>query len=317
MASSLFAQITLTQNNSTPLIGESFTLISESTVMNVANTGANQTWDFSGVTGGQQGMSAISLSNSLDPSSFPTATLVESYASNEIYTLASSTEYSQVGVYIPGTARLINSDPREILKFPLTYQSVFNETFLGELTNLASNQAFTRGGTIKIEADGYGDVTLPYTTVSNVLRIKTTVDYSDIFQGSTIASYQEIFYQWFDGNNHTYVAAYNEFYVNGTINTTTAIVLDQSSFVTSVPNVKGGQTNLVTFYPNPAKNAITISHVENIESIAIIDLKGQVVKTFSQLANLQVLNISELNSGIYFIKYLSNNDTFTEKLIVR
>ncbi len=181
LVSSLSAQITLTNANSTPAIGDSFTYISESTTMNVANSGTNQTWDFSGITGSTSSMTAITLANSLDPSTFPTATVVESYDNSEQYMLSSSTEYTQVGLYSPGQIRLTYSDPREFLKFPLSYQTVYNETFLGNLDNIAAGQTFSREGTVDIEADGYGDLILPYTTMNNTLRIKITAIYEDSY----------------------------------------------------------------------------------------------------------------------------------------
>ena len=313
----LSAQITLTQANSTPAIGDSFALISEATVLNVTHDGPNEIWDFSGVTGVTQSYSAISLANSQDPSSFPSATMVESYPTNEIYTFSSSTDFSQVGMYAPGQIRLINSDPRETLKFPLTFQTSFNETFLGDLTNIASGQTFERGGTVAIESDGYGDVILPYTTVTNVLRVKTTSNYTDIFQGISIADYEEVLYQWYDGNNHTYVAAYHELYINGSLNATTAIIMDQTTLVTSVPDINTTKSSKVSFFPNPAVESITIESSDNIKSIYIVDLKGQVVYTLNEVSNKQVINITDLNSGMYFIKYYVNDTSYTEKLIIK
>jgi hypothetical protein len=57
------------------------------------------------------------------------------------------------------------------------------------------------------------------------------------------------------------------------------------------------------FYPNPAQNSINIKLEKAIDFISIIDVTGKTVFTASNLnEGINQLNISELTSGIYFIK---------------
>lgn len=55
-------------------------------------------------------------------------------------------------------------------------------------------------------------------------------------------------------------------------------------------------------YPNPTNGMILINAQENIQSIAIVNLAGQVVKTFDNNGLNAQLNISDLATGNYILK---------------
>jgi hypothetical protein len=123
--------------------------------------GPNQTWDFSSLSGASTTFNYVSLNNGTEPSTYPNANLVEITDAGETYFNNPASELSLEGQLVPGVARLINTDKREFLKFPITYNDVFNGTFDGTIENIAINQTFDRGGTIEIKSDGYGDLILP------------------------------------------------------------------------------------------------------------------------------------------------------------
>lgn len=61
-------------------------------------------------------------------------------------------------------------------------------------------------------------------------------------------------------------------------------------------------------YPNPGTDIVTISNSEYIEKIALLDISGKVI--LSKNENTESLNISALNSGIYFLRIESSNSSF-------
>ena len=65
-------------------------------------------------------------------------------------------------------------------------------------------------------------------------------------------------------------------------------------------------------FPNPAKNTITVSGLENKGTIKIISVDGKVVKQLSAKAGSMLLDISTLTKGIYILQY--NNENKTEQL---
>lgn len=74
-------------------------------------------------------------------------------------------------------------------------------------------------------------------------------------------------------------------------------------------------SNTLKIYPNPASNAITIENESTIESVNIYNVVGQEVKVASPNANSITLDISNLETGIYIIKSVSEGKTNTTKFV--
>lgn len=74
------------------------------------------------------------------------------------------------------------------------------------------------------------------------------------------------------------------------------------------------EQNKIAFYPNPASSSFSIRSTIDIKSVTIFDTTGKKVASFSN--QKEVIDISNLKTGIYFVEILnSDNKTFTEKLI--
>lgn len=70
-------------------------------------------------------------------------------------------------------------------------------------------------------------------------------------------------------------------------------------------------------FPNPTKNTLSIENIKNIdiESISLLNTKGQLIKLFD--SNNTRLDISNISSGYYILKISHKNGVFTKKLIVK
>ena len=68
-------------------------------------------------------------------------------------------------------------------------------------------------------------------------------------------------------------------------------------------------------YPNPANNVLNIANSTNlaIESAQITDMNGRTVKTVKGMTNQ--INISDLNTGVYFLKIVTAQGTGTTRII--
>ncbi len=73
--------------------------------------------------------------------------------------------------------------------------------------------------------------------------------------------------------------------------------------------------NTLKIYPNPASNSITLENESTIESVNIYNVIGQEVKVASPNANSITLDISNLETGIYIIKSVSEGKTNTTKFV--
>jgi alpha-tubulin suppressor-like RCC1 family protein len=69
--------------------------------------------------------------------------------------------------------------------------------------------------------------------------------------------------------------------------------------------------NTITISPNPAGNNLQVTSSETINTIEIISLTGKVIQQENNInATNTIINISALNSGIYFAKIITQNNKF-------
>lgn len=73
--------------------------------------------------------------------------------------------------------------------------------------------------------------------------------------------------------------------------------------------------NNFAVYPNPATDVINISNVNSLEISAatITDINGRIVKEFR--SSIESINISDLNSGVYFLKISTLDGSGTTKIV--
>ena len=71
----------------------------------------------------------------------------------------------------------------------------------------------------------------------------------------------------------------------------------------------------IRLYPNPANQMIHISFPKNMAQIAVYNVMGQLVLQRNQVGKELNLDLSTLNSGSYFIKVKSDNETVVSKFI--
>ncbi|MBO4738459.1 MAG: leucine-rich repeat domain-containing protein, partial [Bacteroidales bacterium] len=79
-------------------------------------------------------------------------------------------------------------------------------------------------------------------------------------------------------------------------------------FTKSTTGIQDGMAanNAVRIYPNPAKNQITISGLEQPTAIQIVNAMGQTIKRFNNISESIVINIQDLSKGMYFVR-IGNN----------
>lgn len=311
-------QITLTSANNTPVVGNSLTyFIDNAPTIPMPLPGTNQTWNFASAAGTSTALNYINLSSSVEPTTYPSANLVEVSGSGESYYNSASTSYTLEGLLTPGTLRIIYSDKREMLKFPITYPNVFNETFAGTVENISAGQTFDRSGTNVISADGYGALILPYATVNNVLRVTVARDYDDLLGQTPIANYIDTLISFYNATTKAVIASYSVTYVNGSLIASQSSYIAQADLVTGIDVIVNNANNVI-IYPNPAKDQITIKSTSPIENVTIIDLTGKIIKEISPSFGLaQQVNTSDLSQGIYFVNYADENGTHTKKIIIK
>ena len=72
----------------------------------------------------------------------------------------------------------------------------------------------------------------------------------------------------------------------------------------------------IKIFPIPASNIIEIKTAQKleIEYIEIIDIRGKLIKSYKN--NLEKLNISDINSGMYILRIKTENGILTTKIVI-
>jgi len=77
--------------------------------------------------------------------------------------------------------------------------------------------------------------------------------------------------------------------------------------------------DLIDVYPNPAQETVHINldrFVPEVKAITLFNIQGQTIRQVS-LSNHIDLSVSDLSSGVYFIRLDSGAGTFTKKIVVK
>lgn len=91
------------------------------------------------------------------------------------------------------------------------------------------------------------------------------------------------------------------------------ILIDPDSVATKAADLKNPSE--IKIYPVPAKNHLTIetSNLNRDEiTVSVSTISGQIIKTKSFFENSHNLNIKDLNSGMYIVKVVQGNNSFSK-----
>ena len=86
-------------------------------------------------------------------------------------------------------------------------------------------------------------------------------------------------------------------------------------FLEDVPD--NSSQYVMKVFPNPARDYITIEANSNINSVRILNLKGQTITLRDNLDSKTIeINTEDFGQGIYLIKVETEENTYSEKLII-
>jgi hypothetical protein len=91
--------------------------------------------------------------------------------------------------------------------------------------------------------------------------------------------------------------------------------LDAVGVINSAVNVNEIAKNNFQIFPNPTKDFIKINSEKSIQEIYIFDNQGRVLVYENNLESNSVLDLSSLNSGVYFIRIFDGNNFLNQKIV--
>ena len=326
-AASAIAQPTLTAATSIPPAGYSYQLWAGNTFA-ASNSGPNQTWDFTALSYPASVIQTYALCGATNCAPFPGTNLVGNTTGNggDIYLINSNTAQSIKGIVAGGTS-LVYTDPEDLYRFPMTYNSSFVDQFA--VSFVSGGTTYYRRGSDSTVVDGYGTLKTPAGTFNNVLRIKRVETYSDSAQinGSPfIITYKSSIYTWNDAAHKDILfttSTVTTTLPGGGTSTLNANRYTQGQPTTGINEVNGNQFTW-NIHPNPAKGqaqvAISLKMAASVQ-ICITDFTGRLVKqmpvALMAAGEHQVmLPLEGMATGMYLVRMNAGASAATAKLVV-
>lgn len=326
----LHPQITI-GNSHIPVFGDQLRIHEvDTTGINQGNSGANQTWNFSGITI----LTDSAVFNWVNPSttpytsSFPTADIAEGNQIGYMYYTIAGGDLSNIGSGFGTSPPLITTltNPEIISRVPFTYNNTYTDEFSGTITGIITT---LRRGTITKTADAYGTIILPGGTYNDVLRINFLQDITDSIAGIPVVTRTVTDnYSWYSGQYKfpIFSVTYSTVYIGGTPSYSKAVFIttqNTSVGITPISNQLVNEYKLHQNYPNPfnPSTSITFDIVKTSDvKLIVYDALGREV---SELVNERLSNGSyrvnfdapNLTSGVYFYKLSAGDFSETKSMV--
>jgi len=311
------AQPTLTVANNMPVTGDIHRYYNCDSVA-PGPSGANQTWDFTGIdtTSGLDGGYATCVSPLCD--SFPGSMLANAIAGGQYtYFKTNASAISIHGIHLTGYIKF--TDDEDLLRYPMSYgtNNIFSDTFNA---NYQAGHDYLRFGKVYDTADGWGLLKLPNGNFANVLRVKRVEVYrdTDLNDMIVVANYIQESYTWYTPNRREFLLQIllpkkvNNFPSGSSKVTYTN---QTSTGINDVNNADAG----INISPNPAKDRVNIRFDDPAEeqvNISLTDMMGKTLLQTSCAKGMQQsqLNTSAIPAGLYFIQFKTSQGTTVRKV---
>jgi hypothetical protein len=179
--------------------------------------------------------------------------------------------------------------------------------------NFTAPGTYTVTLTVQNDCDGY--TVAQQVTITNNVPVIPTVALVGIHLESSVGQN----YQWYF-NGNTIVGATNQTYSPLQSGYYSVLVTDSNGCLAQSQEFYFAVTNLnhklvdndIKVIPNPAQQSISIVSNKFISNISIVDMAGRMV---IQSAENKNIDVSFLNSGIYFLQANSNNEIIRTKFV--
>lgn len=284
------AQTTLTGEDLNPLQGQT-SVVYQCPVVNPGTSGANQTWDLSGLT------PTATITRSYTTSTMPGANIRQNRNTNGAITsidLKCDSTRQEITLQSNGTTIVLGYyDPKKILALPAVYNNVNQDYYH------ASASGTPVYGDLTEVVDGYGTLITPEGTFSNVIRVHL---HDNFYVETNLGTryYTEDTYTWYKAGIKDELAS-----------TTSIAEVGQAPYYESALYLETSSSGLteeemgkLAVYPNPAASNFSIQPSEEIvKSITITNVQGQLFKCgYKEFANRIVVDSGQLSSGVYFVR---------------
>jgi len=303
--SSAMAQ-TLTDGSTSPIAGTSFTS-HRAPYQAPGPAGPAQTWDFSAVPSDSVvAITYVVPGSTVNYASFPSSTAADDLGDGDYtYYKSNSSGVELMGFVADGAVAPYQNSER-FMQYPCSYNTQWVDAFNATWTY--NGDTYERAGTISGYADAYGTLIMPYGTVDNVLRVRTSELYTDV--SVVDIDYDIDTYWYFKPGIHNAVLAI----FDGTATFFGTPITLQNLYWLDASDVGIAEAlrNSIgmELYPNPANAEVSVVFGADGSkglTLEVVDLTGKVVfqQTLGSRApgiQKETFDASVLAAGLYNVR---------------
>jgi Leucine-rich repeat (LRR) protein len=197
-------------------------------------------------------------------------------------------------------------DPYLAFKTPVGSDTIFSYIFFEETGDFGMNISNYATWTPCLSSISLGNDTI--ITLKDTLTLNAGSDYQGYFwnTGDTVQSVSIIGQEWGVGvwNIGVYVKKLNCYYTD----TIQVQIIDDSG-------ISETESNLLKTYPNPTKDQLKIINSGNLVcNVSLFDIHGRQLILLELIEEIEI-NISNYPKGIYYLHYVTKDDSGTVKII--
>lgn len=330
LTSMLCAQPVLTGSNMQYRLGDAYIITQNEypnwvTSIDVSETGADYTWDYSALnvpfTDGKLAVLVKPQSTVFADSVIQADVCIKSCDGDTgsyqfIKQSAASIDLTGIGWYEMANSSFSKYDPfKKIFSLPLTYGDTFEDDNVLMMRHEQGSLYLDSSQVVNV-VDGYGTLLTPAATYTDVLRIKRTTAYASYInvQGMWIKTINTtvIDYHWYKPGVPVALFTIADGY-----DAPGNLMVSYLSHWNSTPVTNASVVNEINAYPNPFENHLSIEMGEQyINQIKVFDINGKMIFDKTLTGKDFELNTEKWFSGTYIIR-IAGKDKLYSKMLIR
>ncbi|MCA0132424.1 T9SS type A sorting domain-containing protein [Winogradskyella alexanderae] len=308
-----------------------YAIVSSSIPLDESATGSDLVWNFTTLSQIGTNTDTNAAPTPVELSFYPNTTEVLTITTDgmppidsKIFIRNNSGEISLTGAEQGSDLTLTFSNNATLGTFPLSFSFSNSDATSGEFTGNAngSNVAGTFSGVFDTDVDAFGTLNLNDFGLGaysgGVTRLKTDLSISLVVAGIfNIGTVDQTNYYYYDNTNGSLVFRTSTNIIDidflGNVVNETVILyeaLDQSVLGIDEFNV---DKNTIRLYPNPTSEILhfELDNSTELEKITIFKLNGQQIDFKPN--RLNTIDVSVLESGLYFVQFYTKSKIYTKK----
>lgn len=308
---------TLDNGSCTPVPGETLT-VNRGAYVGPGPSGMAQTWNHASLTAtATNEVEYVTPASTGFGGSFPGSTVAQvepTQVGTYAYYMGSANGFHQLGIHQSSTSStLFYQNSEKVIPYPCSYGTTWTDDFSCSTT--LSGVPVMRSGTVSGTADAFGNLVMPYGTISNVLRLHVTEDYMDDLEDLYQIEYDSEMYMYYKPGVHLPILNITIFTasVDGFPSSNQYTQWISAEDATSVAELLNNTIGIDVF-PNPAQDNIDLvfSSEGGAIQMDVLDVNGRIVLsegTTNAVMGLdrRSLDIISLPAGIYHVRILAAN----------